>query len=141
MGFAVTLTGATTRKDGGIDIIGAKRDPALGNFLIAAQVKHHRVDNKTGRAAVDRLVSLKGGMFSFGLLVTNTYFTQDAKWVAAQAHNRHFAKLRDFQDMKNWLLENFAGERDYTELPDEIEIAPGIRIRVPRPDFSKLEFD
>jgi restriction endonuclease Mrr len=79
MGFDVMLTGATNRKDGGVDIIAAKRDPAVGNFLIAAQVKHHRGSQKVRREDVDRLISLKGGIFSFGLLVTNTTFTQDAK--------------------------------------------------------------
>lgn len=141
MGFAVTLTGATNRKDGGIDIIGAKRDPALGNFLIAAQVKHHRDEHKVGREAVDRLISLKGGVFNFALLVTNTTFTQDAKWVAAQAQNQYFAKLRDFEDVKKWLEENFSGERDYSDLPDEIELAPGVKIKIARPDFSKLKLD
>lgn len=141
MGFTVTLTGATTHRDGGVDIVAAKRDPALGNFLIAAQVKHHRGDQKTGREAVDRLVSLKGGVFNFGLLVTNTFFTRDAQWVAAQGNNQYFVRLRDFADVKRWLEENFSGDRDYNEVPDEIELSPGVRIKIPRPDFAKLKVD
>lgn len=138
MGFAVTLTGATSRKDGGIDIIAAKRDPAFGNFLITAQVKHHRGDTATGREPVDRILRLKNTIFKFGLVVTNTFFTKDAKWVAAQDDNKWFVRLRDFEAIKCWLEETCAADRDYVELPNELELAPGVRIAIPRPDVSKL---
>jgi transcriptional regulator with XRE-family HTH domain len=133
MGFGVTTTGATNRKDGGIDIIGTKRDPAFGDFAIAAQVKHHNEDKKTGSRDVRDLLSFKNSIFRFGLLVTNTTFTQDAKWAAVQDDAKWFARLRDFEAMKLWLMENFAGESDYTELPKEIELAPGIVIQMPPP--------
>src|SRR5205814_8427075 len=90
MGFAVTLTGATNRKDGGVDIIGARVDPALGHFVIAAQVKHHRGNRSTGIEAVDRMLSFKNTVFKFGLVVTNTFFTTDAKWKAAKDDNQWF---------------------------------------------------
>ena len=120
-------------KHGGIDIIGAKRDAAVGDFLVAAQVKHHRAGQKTGVDKVRDLLSFKNTVFRFGLLVTNTGFTDDAKWSAVQGDNRWFAKLRDFEDLRKWLEENFTGEREFAELPDEIELAPGARIAVPRP--------
>jgi hypothetical protein len=72
-------------KHGGIDIIGAKRDAAVGDFLVAAQVKHHRAGQKTGVDKVRDLLSFKNTVFRFGLLVTNTGFTDDAKWSAVQA--------------------------------------------------------
>jgi hypothetical protein len=43
--------------------------------------------------------------------------------------------------VKRWLEENFSGERDYTDLPDEIELAPGVKIRIPKPDLTKLRVD
>ena len=136
MGFVVTKAGATNRKDGGIDIIGAKRDAAVGDFLVAAQVKHHRGGQKTGSDKVRDLLSFKNTVFRFGLLVTNTGFTEDAKWIAVQGDNRWFAKLRDFEDIREWLEENFASE-GLAELPHEIELAPGVTINVPRPKGAR----
>lgn len=133
MGFEPTLTGSINRKDGGIDIIATKRDAAVGEFMIAAQVKHHSGDQKTGREPVERLLSLKGTAFNFGLIVTNTAFTRDARWIAVKEDNKWFTRLRDFESMKLWLEENFAGEREFSTLPHEIELAPGVRIKVPNP--------
>jgi transcriptional regulator with XRE-family HTH domain len=133
MGFAVTKTGATNRKDGGLDIIAAKRLPAFGDLLLAAQVKHHRGDQKVGVGAVRDFLSFNNSMFRFGLILTNTAFTTDAKWRAAQTDAKFYLRLRDFEAMKLWLMENFAGESDYTELPKEVELAPGVVIQVPRP--------
>ena len=79
MGFDVTLTGETSHKDGGIDLIAVPKIPSVGSFLLAGQVKHHRGNQKTGREAVDRLLSWKNSHFRLGLLVTNTEFTK-RKW-------------------------------------------------------------
>jgi hypothetical protein len=137
MGYNVTLTGQTNRKDGGIDLIAVPKAASLGSFLIAAQMKHHRDDRrKTGRDAVDRLLAWKDHRFHIGLLVTNTGFTQDAVWTAQQERNAHFLRLRDFTDLKRWLEGRLGEEQDWREIPDRIELAPGIFIDVPRPQIS-----
>jgi len=137
MGYEVRLTGPTTRKDGGVDIIAVPRQAGAGTFLLAGQVKHHSAEQKTGREAVDRLLSLKNGVFQLGLLVTNTSFTQDARWAASKGDNRFFARLRDLEDIKRWLEDDFRSKEELRELPEYIELAPGVRIKTPRPALPR----
>jgi hypothetical protein len=99
---------------------------------MAVQVKHHRSDRTTGRAAADRLLAWKDSRFRIGLLVTNTTFSKDARWLADQAGNKEFLRLRDFEDLKRWLQGQFDSEFDWREIPDEIVLAPGIIIPVPK---------
>jgi hypothetical protein len=138
MGYSVTVTGATNRKDGGIDIIATQRDPALGHFLVAVQVKHRRAKGPVRNDVIDRVLSLKNREFRFGVVVTNTTFTDDARWIAMQGDNRWFVRLRDFEDVKSWLEEKFSGDRDYASLPSQIEIARGVTVTLPKPDWSTL---
>lgn len=132
MGYNVKLTGPTTRKDGGIDIVAVPKLMNAGSFVLAVQVKHHEGAQKTGRDAVDRLAAWNGP-FRLGLLVTNTGFTRDAVWAAAQERNRHFLRLRDFDDLKRWLQDQYGQDEDWREIPETIELAPGIVIEVPKP--------
>ena len=133
MGFQVGLTGTAHAKDGGIDIVATPRGLALGSYLLAVQVKHHRGDSKTGRQAVDRLLAWRDSDFSLGLLVTNTGFTRDARWVAEQVHNRSFLRLRDFEDVRRWMMDNFSAEAEWREIPEVITLAPGVEVAVPKP--------
>jgi hypothetical protein len=88
---------------------------------------------KTGREAVDRLLAWQGGIFRLGLLVTNTSFTKDAIWVASEDRNKNFLLLRDFEDLKRWLQDNFWSKEEWREVPDEIVLAPGVVVQVPKP--------
>ena len=133
MGFNVKLTGSTTRKDGGIDIIAVPKTMTAGSYVLAAQIKHHRGEQKTGRNAVDRLLAWKGTEIGLGMLVTNTTFTKDALWKAAQEGSRAFLRLRDFLDRKRWLQDQYGTPEVWREIPDTIELAPGIVIDVPKP--------
>jgi transcriptional regulator with XRE-family HTH domain len=133
MGYNVTLTGASNRKDGGIDLIAVPKLANVGSHVIAGQVKHHRSDQTTGRDAVDRLLAWKDSYFGVGLLVTNTSFTRDAVWTAQQERNARFLRLRDFTDLKRWLEDRFGEEEDWREIPDRIELAPGVVIEIPKP--------
>jgi len=135
MGYNVKLTGGTNRKDGGIDLIAVPKAANLGSVVIAGQMKHHR-DRKTEREAVDRLLSWKDTYFGVGLLVTNTAFTRDALWTAQQERNRHFLRLRDFIDLKRWLEGQFGDEKDWREIPDRIELAPGVVVEIPKPRIT-----
>ena len=145
MGYNVTLTGSTNRKDGGIDLIAVPKLADLGSHVIAGQMKHHRGDQKTGRDAIDRLLAWKDSYFGVGLLVTNTSFTHDAVWTAQQERNTRFLRLRDFTDLKRWLEGRFGEEGDWREIPDRIELAPGVVIEIPRPriiaPFSGVQRD
>lgn len=131
MGFEPTIVGTTNRKDGGIDIIAVPKTHTLAAQLVAVQVKHHSGIQKTGRAAVDRLLAWKGTCFGVGLVVTNTHFTKDAMWLAEEERNRCFLRLRDFDDIKRWLQNNFTADVEWRELPRQIALAPGVVVEVP----------
>ena len=137
MGYDVTLPTATSFKDGGIDLIAVPRIRNIGSFILAGQVKHHRTGRKTGRGAVDRLLSWKDSAFRLGLLVTNTEFTKDALWVAAREHNKFFLRLRDFEDLKRWLQDKFWSPEEWRELPVKIELAPGVAVSIPKSNLKK----
>ena len=128
MGFNVTLTGATNRKDGGIDLIAVPKLGGIGSIVIAGQVKHHRGDQRT-----DRLLAWKDSYFDIGLLVTNTSFTRDAIWTAQHERNRNFLRLRDFNDLKRWLQDQWGTAEGWREIPDRIELAPGVVVEIPKP--------
>ena len=137
MGFDVKLTGNISTRDGGIDIIATPKLKGLMSFVLAAQVKHHRAGAKTGRPEVDRLLAWKQGPFQAGLLVTNTAFTRDALWLAAQGGNSDFLRLRDFEDLRRWLQNHFWSEADWREIPGSVELTPGVTIDVPRTNLEK----
>jgi transcriptional regulator with XRE-family HTH domain len=140
MGYDVALTGAITMRDGGVDLFAVPKAANLGSVVVAAQIKHHRGNQKSGREDVDRLLSWKGSAFGIGLLVTNTAFTRDAIWTAHKEANASFLRLRDLDDLKRWLEGRYGDERDWREIPQRIELAPGVVIEVPRPNIvSKLE--
>ena len=139
MGYDITLSGPTTLKDGGIDLIAVPKVRTVGCFLLAGQVKHHRAGARTGRAAVDRLLAWEASPFRLGLLVTNTEFTKDALWVAGLEQHRAFLRLRDFSDLKRWIQDDFSSDRDWREIPETIDVAPGIVIQVPRPGLAHPE--
>lgn len=136
MGFNVSLTGPTNRKDGGIDLIAVPKVATLGSIVIGGQVKHHRGDQKTGRDAVDRLLAWKNSDFGVGLLVTNTEFTRDALWAADPKRSGRFLRLRSSSDLKLWLEDNFGDERNWRELPISVELAPGVTVSIPKPTYE-----
>ena len=61
---------------------------------------------------------------------------RDAIWTAQQERNARFLRLRDFTDLKRWLEGRFGEEEDWREIPDRIELAPGVVIEVPRPRIT-----
>ena len=139
MGYNVILTGASNQKDGGVDLIAVPKVATLGSVVIAGQVKHHQGDQKTGRDAVDRLLAWKDSRyFGVGLLATNTAFTKDAIWTAQQERNAGFLRLRDFMDLKRWLQCQWGTEEDWREIPDRVELAPGVVIDIPRPRIASV---
>lgn len=131
MGFDVQRVGHTYRKDGGVDIFAWQRTSPLP-CLMAVQVKHVR-DNSTriGPSIVrDFSGAVRTHGFNAGLLVTNTTFTPDAAWFAAQ--QPLLLRLRDMADLQRWLREEYLQEQDWRELPRTIELCPGVVISLPR---------
>ena len=118
-------------KDGGIDIV-ACSSRAPFPFLMAVQVKHHKSPEfKTGPDVVrDLLGVIQYTGFNVGVVVTNTTFTPDAKWVAAQ--RPMLIRLRDIKDIRRWLTNDYLDEFNWQEIPDEIEVCPGVIVRIPK---------
>lgn len=133
LGLQAQMVGDVYRKDGGVDII-AYPKVATVPFLLAVQAKHHRTNRKTAVGDVrdfHGVLSSSGSPFHIGMIVTNTTFTSDAKWFAD--YNKKMLRLRDLNDMQRWLREDFVNEHEWREIPNEIELAPGIIIPVVRP--------
>lgn len=135
MGHGVQRVGSTNTRDGGIDLIAWPERNASIPYLLAVQVKHSR----KGRTVPSRVVrDLKGVLsmtpLDFGLLVTNTTFSPDARWVARERPN--IVRLRDFNDLKYWLREEFAHENLDRDLPSEISLGPGLRVTIPHRRIS-----
>jgi len=138
MGYDVTLTGQIYQADGGIDLIAVPKIRTVASFLLAGQIKHHRGNRKTGVEAVDRLLSWRNRGFNLGLLVTNTEFTSHARWLAMQEGNQSFLRLRDFEDLKRWIQDNFTSEEDWREIPERIILTPNLTIKIPKPKIISI---
>ena len=131
-GFDLERVGSGTyQKDGGIDIIAWQRDCAF-RFLIAVQAKHTASrDRKIGPGPVhDLLGTVQMHGLNAGLVVTNTTFTPDARWVAEQ--RAILMKLRDIDDLRRWLRNECVAEHDWREIPSQIEVCPGIVVPLGR---------
>ena len=130
------IGGNTFARDGGIDIIFCGPSRCTFPFLGAVQVKHHRSPLiKTGPAPIDQLAGVLGrGPFSAGIVITNTSFTPSAKWVASQ--RPALLRLRDFTDVMRWLKNNFTDEAEWRDIPETIEVCPGLTVTI-RPRMTK----
>lgn len=133
MGFEVERVGSIYSPDGGVDIVAWPSKPTPFPYLLATQVKHHkRPTKKTGPSAVKDLQAVVANQpFQAGLLVTNTGFTPNARWFAT--NRSHIIRLRDMHDLKRWVSDNFTDEAEWREIPSEIELSPGITLKLPRP--------
>jgi len=131
MGYVVHQVGSSTfAKDGGIDILAASKEGIP--YLIGVQAKHTTLPTKKIAPPVIRELAGAVGTHGLnaGLLVTNTTFTPDARWFAAQ--RPFLCQLRDFEDLSNWLKDNFLSELAWRRLPKEIQLYPGVAVKLPR---------
>jgi hypothetical protein len=132
MGFNVCQVGGHSyRKDGGIDFVAWSQEAEFP-FLMAIQAKHHRSpEYKTGPGPVRELLGVVHSLpFNAAVLVTNTTFTPDAKWIAQQ--QSHLMRLRDIYDIRRWLENDFLDEYDWRNFPDQIVVCPGVVITLPK---------
>jgi len=132
MGFSTKRIGKTYSKDGGIDLLFWKDDAPIP-FLGAAQMKYHsKPDLKTGPGEVREFAGVVGHLpVSAGVLVTNTSFSYDAKWIAKKVSSP--IRLRDQVDLRRWISGRFVDQSEWRELPDVIELCPGVTVAIPRP--------
>lgn len=130
MGLDVTRVGSINRKDGGIDIFFWPKPSSAFPFLGAAQVKHHRnPKDSVGPAPVRDLAGAASRQhLAAALLVTNTGFTPDANWFAAS--QRSLIRLRDHSAVQRWLQGQFKDSSEWREIPETIEVCPGIVVPV-----------
>jgi hypothetical protein len=130
MGFEPRRTGAVNRRDGGIDIFFWPRLRAAFPLLGAAQVKHHRDPTTKEKPSTVREFAgtITGHPLAVGLLITNTSFSPDAEWYARE--RAKLLRLRDFGDIKRWLLDNFSDEAEWREISSSIEVCPGVVVRI-----------
>jgi hypothetical protein len=129
--YTVQKCGGTYHRDGGIDLIAV---PNRGEVpgVIAVQVKHSTHNRTVGSAVVRDLAGvLSRSGLNAGIIVTNTRFTPDARWFAQQMGS--LIRLRDLDDLRRWLQNEFGGDDVYDELPRSIQLAPGLEFPVPRP--------
>ena len=127
MGMEPKQVGNINQRDGGIDIVFWPRSGF--RFLGAAQVKHHR--NRSVREGSPTVRDFTGAIgnldFSVGILVTNTGFTPDAQWFAKE--RAKLVRLRDYHDIRRWIVGNFNDPSEWREIPEEIELCPGVVVK------------
>jgi hypothetical protein len=130
MGFEPKQVGSTHRKDGGIDVVFWPRAVGAFPLLGAAQLKHHQNPaKKEGPKSVrDFAGALAGQPFNAAFLVTNTTFTPDPEWFARE--RAKLIRLRGFEDIQRWLQGNFSDQAEWRELPEELEVCPGVVIKL-----------
>ena len=136
MGFGVQQVGGHTyHKDGGIDIVAWAKQSEFP-FLMAVQAKYHySPKKKTGPKEIRDLIgTVKTLPFQIGVLVTNTTFTPDAEWIAKQQNE--FIRLRDIEDIRRWLMDDFLDEYNWRDIPEQIEVCPGVIVKLPRYKIS-----
>src|SRR5262249_30258079 len=131
MGFSTKRIGKTYAKDGGVDMFFWRQDAPFP-FLGAVQMKYHsQPDLKTGARAVREFAgALSRIPVNAGVLVTNTAFSYDAEWIAKRVASA--IRLRDQVDLRRWISGRFVDQNEWRELPDVIELCPGVTVTLPR---------
>ena len=130
MGLQPSRVGGATQKDGGVDIVFWPRARGAFPFLGAAQVKHHGdplISDGPGSVR-DFAGAIAGHPFSAGVFVTNTSFTPDARWFGERQGGR--IRLRDYHDVRRWMLDEFDDEAEWREMPSLIELCPGVVVKI-----------
>lgn len=99
-GFRVELTPAT--RDGGVDIIAVEDSIITGESVHLVECKRYAESQRVGIGVVQRLLGVVTQMQATkGIIVTTSYFTQDA--IEAALNTKHTLTLRDYNVLVNWL--------------------------------------
>jgi hypothetical protein len=131
MGFEPKRVGRYNQRDGGIDVLFWPKVCRNFPFLGAAQVKHHNPCRNVSPPSVREFAAvIASHPINAGLIVTNTTFTADARWFARE--RAKLLRLRDFEDIKRWIENDFGSEHEWREIPASIELAPGLVVELNR---------
>ncbi len=105
--------------DGGVDIVALPRNNAVP-CLLAIQAKYHSQGTREAEPGhVKELQAVvKSAGFNLGYLVTNTSFTQDARWWPEQDHD---GRLREMEDLRRWISNDFLDMKEWKEIPNETD--------------------
>lgn len=105
LGYEVTLTPMS--RDGGKDILAARRDP-LGTFLFLIECKRFAPENRVGVSLVRNLYGVvQAERATAGILATTSFFTEEAK--AFQRRLTFQMSLRDYFGVQEWLRDALRG--------------------------------
>ena len=130
IGLNVEKTGTTNTPDGGIDLIATPKN-SLFPYVLAAQIKHSRSNRKVSAGVVrDFRGAITSLSVDIGMIVTNTDFTSTAEWTARQLPK--LIRLRNLEDIKSWLANEIDESVVTRDLPESINVAPGLIIPIPR---------
>ncbi len=106
---------------------------AVFSFLVSCSSETSSLNRKTGAPDVrdfHGVLTSRASSFHVGMIVTNTSFTADAKWFAD--NNRTLLRLRDIKDLSRWMKNDFVNESEWREIPEQVELAPGVTIQIPK---------
>lgn len=124
MRYHVERVGKTNQPDGGVDIIFQPRPGDGLPFAGAVQVKHHvKPELKSGVEVVHSMAGVlerHQGAFLFGMVVTNTSFTNEAEWFVGPMQLR--LRLRDGDDVMRWVEGDFSNPKEWREFPSSIQL-------------------
>lgn len=126
MGYHRTQVGKTNGKDGGVDFIvqSSPRFPFPHALLV--QVRGSRGGDKAISASDVRAFHDRAATLGVrGVFVTNSRFTDHAKWVASQAPQRIW--LRDMEDLVAWSRDDFTARGYESELRRDMDLCKGVR--------------
>ncbi|MEO1353410.1 MAG: restriction endonuclease, partial [Cyanobacteria bacterium J06635_15] len=131
-GLDIKPMGRTREPDGGVDYIAWPRLPSIP-FLVAIQVKHHHsASNRTGVRDVREFLGVLASSrspFQFGILVTSTEFTMEARQFAET--EKKLLRLRDRNDIARWIRGVMFGNEEWRELTHDIELSSSTTFRLP----------
>jgi hypothetical protein len=127
------VPGGSRSEDGGIDILAYPRQCPMVPFFFAIQAKHHQVPKNVGPEEVRAFsdVVRRNHLFHAGLLITNTSFTANARFVVE--HTDLLVRLRDGKDLARWLQGSVIHSYDWREVPERLQVTPNKYVTIPRP--------
>jgi hypothetical protein len=129
MGLEPRRIGRYNQRDGGIDVLFWPKAPRSFPFLGAAQIKHRTLRRNVGPSVVREFsATIANQCINAGIIVTNALFTADAHWFARE--HAKLLRLRDFEDIKRWIYDDFTSNHEWREIPSSIVLAPGLRVEI-----------
>jgi hypothetical protein len=134
MGNEVRRAGNVNQADGGVDFVFW---PKKGlRVLGAVQEKHHSAMNRKSDVEIVKgmvaTLAIHRSEFNLGMVVTNTAFTESAKLVVDPF--RIFLRLREGDQVMQWIEGDFSSESDLPEFPMSISLTKTLSLDLTKPE-------